>query len=464
MRRRFSDQPLGSTWSLNEARADTRASGSGDGEAGRSTVDDGGRVLRTVLPSGLRVITERLPTMRSVTVGAWVDVGSRDETPSLAGATHYLEHMVFKGTRAREAAEISRAVESRGGDLNAFTTKEYTCYHAQVLDADLDVALDVVCDLVTSALLRSSDVDLERPVVLEEIAMHADDPSDAVHELIHEAMWSQTRLGRPVIGTNESVSALSAAQLRRWYRTRYVPSRVVVAAAGNLRHDDVVGMASRAFARLEHSRAVPEAAPAEVRPAGRPPTARRRTLVSERETEQANLAVAFPSVGRNHEQRHLYSLLSVILGGGMSSRLFQEVREERGLAYHVSTFQSRYSDTGMFGVQVGTAPDKTPDVLAVVRDVLADVAANGVTAAELEHGKGQMRGAIVIGMEDTASRMTRLATADLVHGYLMTVDDMLDRVGSVTLDQINDVAARLLSGQPAVAVVGRVDGGSIPSQ
>jgi predicted Zn-dependent peptidase len=440
-------QPPGTTWQL-------------------TTAADESEVVRTVLPSGLRVITESLPAMRSVSVGAWIDVGSRDETPSLAGATHFLEHMVFKGTRSRSAAEISQAIESRGGDLNAFTTKEYTCYHAQALDRDLDVAVGVVCDLVTSALVRGEDVETERPVVLEEIAMHSDDPTDAVHELIHQAMFGDTRLGRPVIGTTESVGALQRSQLLRWYRTRYGPERVVVAAAGNLRHEDVVRLASASFGAPEGMAGMasdtPHGQPARPRrPGGAGRTGVGRTILSERDTEQVTLAMAFPGVARDDPQRFTHSLLSVILGGGMSSRLFQAVREDRGLAYHVSAFQSRYAGTGMLGVQAGTSPDTVDVVHEVVSAVLREVAESGVTPAELERGKGQMRGSLVLGLEDTSSRMSRIATADLVHGRLMRIDEVLALIDAASLDDVNEIAANVLSRAPARAAVGRVPDGSV---
>lgn len=440
----LADQPAGSTWTLISAEGST-------GSAAGSAAVGLGEVRRTVLPEGLRVITEHIPTVRSVTVGAWVDVGSRDETPSLAGATHFLEHLVFKGTTRRGPMEISQAVEAAGGDLNAFTTKEYTCYLAQVLDADLGIAVDVVTDLVTSALLRPADVELERPVVLEEIAMHADDPSDAVHELVHEAMWGDARLGRPVIGTVDSVSALSRDQVRRWYRSRYTPPHVVLAVAGNVDHAEVVRLASAAFGRAGMDA---ESRPGTPRAAGRPPRALGRTLVSERATEQANLVLALPSVGRNDESRYAHSVLSSVLGGGMSSRLFQEVREDRGLAYHVSSFQGRYSETGMFGVQIGTSPEKSGEVIEVVRAVLADAATRGLTEAELSRGKGQMRGSLVIGLEDTGSRMGRLAMAELVHGELPTIDETLRRIDAVTLEEVNEVAATLLTRRPTLAAVG----------
>ena len=414
--------------------------------------DGGGLIRRTVLPGGLRIVTEAVPTVRSVAFGIWVGVGSRDESPAQAGATHYLEHLLFKGTHRRSALEISAAIESVGGEVNAFTSKEFTCYYARVLDRDLAVAVDVVSDLVTSSLVAPADVESERNVVLEEIAMRDDDPTDAVHDLVAERLWGSAPLGRPILGTVESISSLSRGVVNRYYRQRYRPSRVVVAAAGNLDHATVVRMVRSAFERagfLDDG-----VAPEPARIGGRAPRASSGVALLERPTEQANVVLALPGLARTDDRRFALGALNVVFGGGMSSRLFQEIREKRGLAYSVYSFASHYADTGMFGVYVGCQPAKIDTVIGLCREGLADVAERGITGEELARGKGQLRGGLVLGLEDNGSRMSRLAKGELVYGELPSVGELIERIDAVTLDDVRAVAGELLATAPAVAVVG----------
>ena len=417
--------------------------------------DGGGVVRRTVLPGGLRIVTEAVPTVRSVAFGVWVGVGSRDETPAQAGATHYLEHLLFKGTQRRSALEITAAIESVGGEINAFTSKEFTCYYARVLDQDLPLAVDVISDLVTSSLVTAGDVESERDVVLEEIAMRDDEPSDAVHDLVAERLWGSSSLGRPILGTAQSIGSLSRDVINRYYRRRYRPPTIVVAAAGNLDHSKVVRQVRRAFDRAGFLDG--DSAPAAARIGGRAPRSGTGVAVLDRPTEQANVVLASPGLARTDDRRFALGVLNVALGGGMSSRLFQEIREKRGLAYSVYSYSAQYADTGLFGVYVGCQPRKVDQVLALCRDELADLAENGVTADELARGKGQLRGGLVLGLEDTGSRMGRLAKGELVYGEHPSVDDLLARIDAVTLDDVGSVAAELLSHAPVLAVVGPFD-------
>ena len=430
-------------------RATTRTLDRGDG--------GGGLVRRTVLPGGLRIVTEAVPTLRSVTVGIWVGVGSRDESPSLAGASHYLEHLLFKGTRRRDALAISAAIDAVGGEMNAFTTKEYTCYYARVLDADLPLAVDVVSDLVTSSVIRSADVDSERDVILEEIAMHEDDPTDMVHDQFAQLLYGTAPLGRPVLGSVASIESMTRAAVAGYYRRRYRPQDMVVAVAGNVEHARVVRLVSEAFARADLLGG--ERAPAAPRSGGRGVAAQPGVRVVHRATEQANVVLGGPGVRRDDDRRFALGVLNAALGGGMSSRLFQEVREKRGLAYSVYSYHAQYADTGMFGVYAGCVPRKVDEVLAICRDELDKVAAAGITVEELERGKGQLRGSLVLGLEDTGSRMSRIGKAELVHGDYLSVDDVLARIEAVTLDEVADVARDLLAAPPTLAVVGPFDEG-----
>jgi predicted Zn-dependent peptidase len=419
----------------------------------------GGTVCRTVLPSGLRVITEAIPAMRSVSFGVWVAVGSRDESAELGGVSHFLEHLLFKGTNRRTALDISAEIEAVGGETNAFTTKEYTCYYARVLDADLPLAVDVMCDLVADSVLAEADVETERAVILEEIAMHDDEPGDEVHDLFATALYGDHPLGRLISGTQETVSPMRRQRIEEFYRGRYVAPAVVIAAAGNLDHTDVV---DRVLAALAGTRLAGDgsAGPVPRRAAEPPvPTLPARTLVTNKDTEQAHLVLGGPAIGRLDERRFVLGVLNNVLGGGMSSRLFQEVREKRGLAYSVYSYTSQYADAGVFAVYAGCAPGKTDEVLELIRTELAGVARDGVTADEVARGRGMLKGSLVLGLEDTGSRMSRLAKGDLLYGDLLSVDELLARVDAVTVEQVNVLAAELLVRPMSLAVVGPFDDG-----
>ncbi len=374
----------------------------------RRPADGDASVTRTVLPGGLRVVTEHLPAVRSAAFGIWARVGSCDEDLAHAGATHYLEHLLFKGTSRRTALEISAALDAVGGELNAFTGKEYTCYYARVLDADLPLAIDVLSDMVTSSLIEPKDVDAERGVILEEIAMNDDDPSDTVHEAFAAQLFGDTPLGRPILGTTESINSITREQINDHYRARYTPPSLVVAAAGSVEHEAVVGCVREAFGAAAATPAAPPATPrlgglGEALPGG----AGRGVRLVSRSIEQANLVLGCEGLSRNDERRFALGVLNAALGGGMSSRLFQEVREKRGLAYSVYSFAAQHAETGMWGVYVGSLPAKADEVLAICQEEIAKAVTGGLTDAELARGKGQLRGSIVLGLEDPSSRMSR---------------------------------------------------------
>ncbi|MFI0897632.1 M16 family metallopeptidase [Streptomyces sp. NPDC020983] len=415
--------------------------------------DGVGTVRRSVLPGGLRVVTETLPTVRSATFGIWAAVGSRDETPALSGATHYLEHLLFKGTERRSALEISAAVDAVGGEMNAFTAKEYTCYYARVLDTDLPLAVDVVCDMLTGSLIRQEDIDAERGVVLEEIAMTEDDPGDQVHDLFCGAMLGDTPLGRPVLGTVETINALTRDQVARFYRRHYDPTRLVVAAAGNIDHASVVRQVRRAFERAGALRD-PDAVPQAPRGGRRALTTAGAVEVLDRRTEQAHVVLGMPGLSRTDDRRWALSVLNTALGGGMSSRLFQEVREKRGLAYSVYSYTSSFADCGLFGVYAGCQPSRVPEVLKICRDELHHVAEHGLTDEELRRAIGQLAGSTVLGLEDTGALMNRIGKSELCWGDQLSVDDLLARIAAVTPDEVRAVARDVLGQRPSLAAIG----------
>ncbi len=414
--------------------------------------EDGGVVRRTVLPSGLRVISERVPGARSATIGVWVGVGSRDESPALHGCSHFLEHLLFKGTAERSALDISIALDAVGGEFNAFTAKEYTCFHARVLDDDVPLAVDVLGDMITSSLITAEDVEAERDVILDEIAMHDDDPDDVAHNLFSSLAWGDSPLGRPIAGTDASIEAMTRDQVRRFYRRHYRPDRMVVSVAGSVDHARLVRLVRRSFARQGFLDGLAE--PVVARQHERSRKATSGVAEATRPFEQVNVVLGMQGLTRSDPRRFALGVLNAALGGGTSSRLFQEVREKRGLAYSVFSFASQHVDAGLVGVSVGCLPAKLDQVLAVVRAELAKVADSGITAEELARGKGQLKGGLVLGLEDSASRMTRLGKSELVDDELLSIDEVLARVEGVTLDDVRTLAAELFAGPEILAVVG----------
>ncbi|WP_261392710.1 pitrilysin family protein [Rhodococcus sp. BP22] len=407
-------------------------------------------VRRTTLPGGLRVVTEFVPGVRSASVGVWVGVGSRDEQPSVAGAAHFLEHLLFKSTPTRSALEIAQVMDGVGGELNAFTSKESTCFYAHVLDEDLGMAIDLVSDVVLRGRCRTADVDVERQVVLEEISMRDDDPEDLLGDLFLEAMFGDHPVGRPVIGTVESIEAMTRSQLRSFHTRRYTPERMVVAVAGNVDHRRTVAMAKRAFAgHLESGvTSVPR------REGGMRLRTRPELRFIARDSEQAHLSLGVRAFGRHEGHRWALSVLNTAVGGGLSSRLFQEIREERGLAYSVYSSVDTFADSGAFSVYAGCQPENLAEVTTVVREVLASVASDGISDDECARAKGSLRGGLVLGLEDSGSRMNRIGRSELNYGNHHDITDTLARIDQVTNDEVREVARVLLSRPFGAAVVG----------
>ncbi|MFM9035799.1 MAG: M16 family metallopeptidase [Mycobacterium sp.] len=416
----------------------------------RPSAADRSAVRRTVLPGGLRVVTEFVPSVRSASVGVWVNVGSRDEGPSVAGAAHFLEHLLFKATPTRSSFEIGQAVDAVGGELNAFTAKEHTCYYAHVLDDDLEMAVDLVADVVLNGVCAAADVELERDVVLEEIAMRDDDPEDTLGDVFLSAMFGDHPVGRPVIGSVGSVSAMTRGQLHSFHVRRYVPERMVLAVAGNVEHRHVVALAREYFgARLVRGRGPQPPRKGTGRLNGRPEL----TLVS-RDCEQTHLTLGVRVPGRHWPDRWALSVLNTALGGGLSSRLFQQIRETRGLAYSVYSAVDTFSDSGAFSVYAGCLPERFDEVVRLTAEVLEEVARDGITESECRIAKGSLRGGLLLGLEDSASRMNRLGRTELNYGRYRSLADTLRDIEKVTLEDVNAVARKVLSGRPGAAVLG----------
>jgi predicted Zn-dependent peptidase len=411
----------------------------------------GGRVERTTLPGGLRVLTETMPGVLSATLGIWVDVGSRDETPAVAGSSHFLEHLLFKGTTSRGALEIATAMDAVGGEMNAFTAKEHTCFYANVLASDLPLAVTLLADLVTEATNTAADLESERTVVLEEIAMRDDEPSDAVHDLFSETLFGDTPLGRSVLGTVESIEGLTRDDVDGWYRQRYAMPSMVVTAAGRVDHQQVLDLVTAAFGgRLSDAG---EPAPLRVGEPGAERPARSTGLIPRR-TEQTHLLLGTPGLGRLDERRYAAAVLDAAVGGGMSSRLFQEIREKRGLVYSVGSALTHYAGAGTFSVYAGCAKKRVPEVLRLVRSGLDGVASDGLTSEEVARARGQLKGGMVLGLEDTGSRMSRLGKSELSYGEYLPVREVLARLDAVDEEQVREVATQLFGRPMCLAVVG----------
>jgi predicted Zn-dependent peptidase len=409
-------------------------------------------VKRSVHSSGLRIVTEEVPSVRSAAVGIWVNVGSRDEASATAGASHFLEHLLFKGTTSRTALEISSSIESVGGEMNAFTSKEYTCFYARVIDTDLPMAIDVVSDLITSSIVTALDVDAERKVVLEEIAMRDDDPSDLVHDLFSDTYYGDTPIGRPILGTVESIKGMSRNTVFNYYKKKYLPQDLVVAVAGNIKHKRVVEMVERALSRDNFLDVM--AAPV-IRPNTVVKNSKQQSVgLLYKKSEQAHMFYGMEGVARADDRRFAMGVLSAALGGGMSSRLFQEIREKRGLAYSVYAYAQQFAGSGVLGFYAGCNPSKAIEVVEIIRSVLADVADNGMTHEEIERAKGAVRGSLVLSQEDTGSRMSRIGKNEIVYGQVMDFDDILKAISRVSAEDIREIASEFLVKTPTLALVG----------
>lgn len=403
-----------------------------------ATKDEVG-LRRTVLSNGLTVLSEHMPGVRSVALGAWVRAASLNETPEIMGVSHMLEHMVFKGTTKRSARDLALSLETLGGSLDAYTSREHTSYQARVLDEHVEIAADVLADLVFNPLLRQSDLDLERKVVLEEINTVDDTPDDLVFELHGEQLWGRHPYGYRILGTRDSVSALTADDLRALHERAYHPANVVVAASGNIEHDELVR-------HLENTGWASVAA-RDVRPPAPPPPVPAPVSVQhfERDGAQTHIVFGSPTVPHGDDRRHALGLVAMMLGGGMSSRLFQRIREDLALAYSVYTFQSFHRDSGNHGVYVGTAPETAADATGAIREELAKIAKEGLPKEELVAGKSQLKGQITLSLESVSSRMYRAAGVELYDEEYKTLDELLSLVDGITEETVAEVSRGFFS-------------------
>jgi len=413
-------------------------------------------VRRTILPSGVRILSEHVPGSQSATVGFWVAVGSRDEEPETYGSTHFLEHLLFKGTATRSALDIAVAFDSVGGEHNALTAKEHTCYYAKVRDRDVDMAVRVLADMFTSSTLDVDEFENERGVILEELAMADDDPGDVAGERFFEAVFGAHPLGRPIGGNPDSIGAVTRDAVWRHYRANYGPRDLVVTVAGAIDHDHLVELVREALTGAGWDLDA-AATPVARRDPATGVVERGAPLVTvERALEQVNLYLGVEGLAAADARRPVLTVLNSVLGGGMSSRLFQEVREKRGLAYSVYSFASSYSDAGLVGLYAGCSPARTADVAELMMAEFRRLAADGIDDDELRRARGQLGGASALALEDSDTRMSRLGRSELTLGEFADLDETLRRIDAVTAEEVRALAAELVDRPLSVAAVGAV--------
>jgi predicted Zn-dependent peptidase len=405
----------------------------------------------TVLANGVRVITEPMPHVRSVSVGVWIASGSRREIGERNGISHFIEHMLFKGTSSRSAEDIARSVDSIGGNLDAFTAKELVCFNTKVLDQHLSQAFDVLADLVLNPSFREEDIEKEKGVILEEIKMEADSPDYLVHEIFSSNFWKDHPLGKPILGTRETVKRFDRDAVLEYYAAVYVPSNLIVTAAGNLTHERLVGLVR------EHFENAPAGAP--LGPDSPPNTHARIALRNKKALEQVHLCLGVPSYPLPHAERFPCYVLNTLLGGGMSSRLFQNIRERQGLAYAVFSELSPYRDTGCLSIYAGTSIESAPRVVESILREFRELKQEQVSVEELRRAKDHLKGSLMLSLESTSSRMSNLARQEMYFGKFFTLDELVESIESVTAGDVQRIAQKFFDPrQIAVTVLGNLNG------
>jgi predicted Zn-dependent peptidase len=421
------------------------------------TASGDSHVQRTVLPSGVRILSERVLGARSATIGYWVAAGSRDEAPETYGSTHFLEHLLFKGTTNRSALDIAVSFDAVGGEHNAMTAKEYTCYYAKVQDRDLPMAVDVIADMLTSSVLDPAEFETERGVILEELAMADDDPADAASERFFEAVLGDHPLGRPIGGNPDTINAVTRDAVWQHYRANYRAQDLVITVAGAVDHAELVAGVIAALTRADWNLDAHDS-PVGRRSATGELIQRGNALsVVQRPIEQANILLGVEGIAASDPRRATLTVLNSILGGGMSSRLFQEIREKRGLAYSVYSFTPSYSDAGLFGIYAGCSPSKIAQVTELMLSEFRRLGTDGVTDEEMRRASGQLSGASALALEDSDTRMSRLGRSELTLGEFVDLDASLRRIADVTADGVRDLAFELASRPLSISAVGTID-------
>ncbi|HWR34631.1 MAG TPA: pitrilysin family protein [Clostridia bacterium] len=417
----------------------------------KQTFDDLRNVQRTVLPNGLTILTEEMPHVRSVCIGIWIKTGSRHEPTEWNGISHFLEHMVFKGTTTRSAEDIARQVDSIGGNMDAFTAKECICFNVKVLDEHLPIAMDVLTDMVLNPIFAETDIQRERGVILEEIKMDEDNPDYLVHEIFTQNFWKDHPLGKPILGTKDTVRRFERQMLFDYYGQRFSSGNIIVSAAGNLDHHEFCRLVTQSF---EHLQPVPNGsheAP--------PKTVSRIMMRNKKSLEQVQICIGVPAYSISHENRYVSYILNTLLGGGMSSRLFQNVRERQGLVYSIFSELSPFHDTGCLAVYAGTSRDSAPKVVHSVINEFRELKNIAVPEEELRRAKDQMKGSLMLSLESSTARMSNLARQEMYYDRFVGINEIIDRIELVTSEEVLALANEFFrSEQIAVTVLGNLNG------
>lgn len=397
-------------------------------------------IKKLQLANGVRIVTEKVPGVRSVAVGIWVGAGSRHENEENSGISHFIEHLLFKGTEKRTAAEIAESLDAVGGQLNAFTTKEFTCYYAKTLDEHLDLAIDVLTDMFFNATFSEKAIEKERGVIEEEIRMYEDTPDELIHDLFVRTVWPQHPLGKPILGSIESLERINRESILAYIQSNYVPNRIVVAVAGNIEHQVVQDKIRPIFEEgIKNSGKEQDVQP--------PQTVATSVSNIYRKTGQVQICLGTRGLAQQDEKIHSVYIINNVLGGGLSSRLVQSIREERGLAYSVFSYHTAFCDTGLFTFYAGTSPTKYDEVISLLASEIKRIAEQGLTEKELSRTKEQIKGNIYLGLESVSSRMTRLGRTELGFNRVVTPEEAVNKITAVTLEQVNSVAKELLGNQ-----------------
>lgn len=390
---------------------------------------------KVTLKNNVHILTENVPHVRSVAIGFWVNVGSRDENSEINGISHFIEHMVFKGTQKRTAKEIAETLDAVGGQLNAFTTKEYTCYYARVLDEHFDLAVDLLGDMLFQPRFDAQDIDREKNVIIEEIKMYEDSPDELVHDIFAGSMWQGHALGRPIIGNAEVVASLSREQIIDFYDKHYNPGNMIVSVAGNINHEEVVNKLSHLFESKKGAAIAREMDT---------PVPRKDITCCSKETEQVHLCIGTPGLSLDHEKIYVFHVINTILGGGISSRLFQEIREQRGLVYSVYSYHASYHDTGLFCIYAGLSKQNVDMVLNLIFEQINDIQLNGLKDNELQRAKDQLKGNLYLSLESVSTRMSRLGKSQIYLGKVIPPEEIVDKINKVTTAEVQELAREML--------------------
>ncbi|MEG6615708.1 pitrilysin family protein [Peptococcaceae bacterium 1198_IL3148] len=401
---------------------------------------------KTTLDNGVRILSEEIPHVRSISTGIWVNVGSRDENDENSGISHFIEHMMFKGTHKRTPKQIAEELDAVGGQLNAFTTKEYTCYHTKVLDEHFDLSVDLLSDMLFNSKFSQEDIDREKNVIIEEIKMYEDAPDELVHDIFTKTMWQGHPLGRPIIGTAEIINSVNRDHLIDFYQKHYTPNKMVISVAGNIKHDKVVDKLAPIFGRLKADDTPRQS---------KVPKGVSGLACNNKGTEQVHMIIGVPGYHIEHKDIYVLQIMNTVLGGGLSSRLFQEIREQRGLVYSVYSYHSSYQDAGILGIYAGLSKENVNQALELVLKEIKDIARNGITPEELKRVKDQLKGGLLLSLENVNSRMSRLGKSELYMGKVLHPNEIVERVYKVTNEDIQRVAGDLFKGdQFTMAAIG----------